>query len=52
MDDPMCERCGAPVTTGAMAVFCPRQDCEFIPPEGLPDWMQAWRDESQLSGGK
>ena len=26
----VCEKCGAPVTTGLMAVFCPRgKSCEF-----------------------
>jgi hypothetical protein len=29
---PKCDRCGAPVTTGLMAVFCPRaEQCEFWP---------------------
>lgn len=43
---PICDTCGAPVTTSAMAVICRRKDCEFLPPEGLPDWMQEWRDEA------
>lgn len=32
MSDPKCERCGVSVTTGMMAVFCPRaEQCEFWP---------------------
>jgi hypothetical protein len=28
--DPRCDTCGAPITTGMMAVFCPRgRACEF-----------------------
>jgi len=31
-DCPKCDTCGAPVTTGLMAVFCPRaEQCEFWP---------------------
>jgi len=31
-DGPTCDRCGAPVTTGAMAAWCPhRERCEFWP---------------------
>jgi hypothetical protein len=31
-DGPCCDKCGAPITTGMMAVFCPRaKDCEFWP---------------------
>ena len=44
---PTCTKCGAPISTGMMAVFCPSNDCEFMPPEGLPDWMQEWRDDYQ-----
>lgn len=30
MDDPKCYSCGAEITTGMMAVFCPRgRKCEF-----------------------
>lgn len=30
--DPRCDRCGAPITTGLMAAFCPhRERCEFWP---------------------
>lgn len=29
-DVPTCDKCGAPITTGLMAVFCPQADqCEF-----------------------
>ncbi len=38
-NDPTCDKCGAPVTTGLMAAFCPRfRDCEFYTPE-LDDFM-------------
>jgi hypothetical protein len=31
-DDPKCDRCGAPITTGLMAAICPhREKCEFWP---------------------
>ena len=31
---PRCDKCGAPVETGAMALFCPKgRDCEFWVPE-------------------
>lgn len=31
-DEPRCDVCGAPVTTGLMAVFCPEKErCEFWP---------------------
>jgi len=46
-DCPKCDTCGAPITTGLMAVFCPRKDCEFMPPEGLPAEFQSWRDAIQ-----
>lgn len=30
IEDPKCDTCGAPVTTGAMALICPRREqCEF-----------------------
>ena len=33
---PTCDKCGAPITTGAMALICPlREECEFWPAEGL-----------------
>jgi hypothetical protein len=32
--DPRCTTCGLEITTGLMAVFCPRrQQCEFYPQE-------------------
>jgi len=31
-DGPTCDKCGAPITTGLMAAFCPMWDeCEFWP---------------------
>lgn len=33
-NDPRCDKCGAEITTGLMAVFCPRgKECEFWVPE-------------------
>jgi len=33
-EDPECPKCGAPITTGLMAVFCPlKQECEFWEPD-------------------
>jgi hypothetical protein len=30
--EPVCDKCGAPITTGFMAVICPHTDqCEFWP---------------------
>lgn len=30
--EPCCDKCGAPITTGLMAVFCPNKErCEFWP---------------------
>ena len=32
--EPTCDKCGAPITTGLMAVFCPAgKECEFWVPE-------------------
>ena len=32
-NEPHCDKCGAPVTTGMMAMFCPAgKDCEFWVP--------------------
>jgi hypothetical protein len=45
---PLCEKCGAEVTTGAMAMFCPRREqCEFWPPEGLPEPFDKWAGEAR-----
>lgn len=31
-DGPKCDKCGLPITTGLMAVFCPLdKECEFWP---------------------
>lgn len=31
-DDPTCDKCGAPVTTGFMVLICPHKDaCFFMP---------------------
>ena len=30
-DDPKCDRCGAPITTGMMAMMCPHaRQCAFV----------------------
>lgn len=34
MDEPKCDKCGAEITTGFMAVFCPLAErCEFWVPK-------------------
>ena len=46
-DDPRCDKCGAPITTGLMAVFCPlAKECEFWV-EDAADFLNALR-EGQL----
>lgn len=36
MDDPVCEKCGAPITTGLMALLCPgREECVMWPSDGV-----------------
>lgn len=36
-DAPRCTLCGAEITTGLMAVFCPRAEaCEFWPARARP----------------
>jgi len=44
--DPKCDRCGATVTTGMMAVFCPRSEkCEFWPAdESSQEFIQSLRN--------
>jgi hypothetical protein len=37
-DCPTCDKCGAPVTTGLMAVLCPfAEQCAFWPAEGIDE---------------
>jgi hypothetical protein len=39
-EDPKCDKCGAPITTGLMAAFCPRkEECEFWV-EGVAGFLQ------------
>lgn len=39
-DDPRCDKCGAPITTGLMAVFCPAgRQCEFWT-EGVDEFAE------------
>lgn len=34
--DPLCDKCGAPITTGLMALLCPgREECALWPSEGV-----------------
>lgn len=31
-EDPICDKCGAPIDTGAIAAICPHgKECEFYP---------------------
>ena len=40
-DTPRCDKCGAEVTTGMMAAFCPKRDlCEFWPTDATADDAQ------------
>jgi hypothetical protein len=53
-NEPTCDKCGAPITTGLMAAFCPkRMDCEFWT-EGIEQFMDGWvsADERQQEGGE
>jgi len=49
MDDadcPKCEKCGAPITTGLMALLCPgRQECAMWPEGGSPTFEAMYPDE-------
>jgi hypothetical protein len=47
LDEPTCEKCGAPITTGLMAAFCPRgKDCEFWNP-AVDEFMAEFRGENR-----
>src|SRR5579872_2805901 len=45
---PTCEKCGAPVTTGAMALICPNcEQCFFWPDEGISDtWLKMFPNDA------
>jgi hypothetical protein len=47
---PVCEKCGAPVTTGLMALLCPgREQCAMWPENGPSAQMEAmFPDEHAL----
>lgn len=42
---PKCEQCGAEITTGLMAVFCPRREkCDFYPEDAeSQDFLESLR---------
>lgn len=42
---PRCDKCGAEITTGLMAVYCPRgRDCEFWTP-AVDEFMAEFREQ-------
>ena len=44
--DPCCERCGAPITTSAMALICPHgRACEFVVDEAHWIDVESLREE-------
>jgi hypothetical protein len=43
---PTCDKCGAPITTGMMALLCPgRTDCEMWPKDGAPEFATMFADK-------
>ncbi len=46
MEDPKCEKCGAPIDTGLMALLCPgREECAMWPDDGVePDFAAMFPD--------
>jgi hypothetical protein len=52
MDDPHCETCGAEITSGLMAAFCPRGErCEFWPRDADPGSIEMLRCMRGETGG-
>lgn len=51
---PLCPRCGAEITTGLMAVYCPQGDsCHFFPDDntsGNQDFVRSLRVDGALPG--
>lgn len=49
---PTCDKCGALVSTGAMALICPnREKCFFYPEEGIPEPFARMFGYSKASDG-
>ena len=48
--DPKCDKCGAPVTTGMMAAICPRAEkCAFWPAdESSQEFIHALRNTGSI----
>lgn len=45
-DRPKCDKCGAPVTTGAMALFCPHaRACAFVEDDAHWQTIEEFRDD-------
>jgi hypothetical protein len=45
MNDPTCEKCGAPITTGMMALLCPgREECAMFPEDADPEFVAMFPD--------
>jgi Zn finger protein HypA/HybF involved in hydrogenase expression len=50
--DPRCDKCGAPVTTSAMALICPRgKQCEFWVPE-IETFKALFQDDATATDSK
>ena len=46
MDEPLCEKCGAPITTGLMSLMCPgRTECVMWPHDAAPEFVAMFPDE-------
>lgn len=45
-NDPTCDKCGAPVCTGIMAMICPHaEQCEFWPEDpDSQEFVRQWRE--------
>jgi hypothetical protein len=52
MSDPICEKCGLPITTALMAVICPkREECEFWPEDEIGrQFIEEMRDDEAKHG--
>lgn len=49
-DCPTCEKCGAPVTTGMMAVLCPRaRACAFVMDDDHWETVEEFREDLGIS---
>lgn len=48
--DPTCGKCGAPITTGMMAVLCPRgRQCEFVMDDEHWEQIEDFRQDLSIT---